>query len=84
MSLTPGRLQLRVEGTDVNVEAVSGNDDGAMFDLSTRDGRKWRVSIADDGQLQAVVATWESGLLADIGEPDWLETACARLRPPAK
>ena len=64
----------------VSVPDIPGPDE--RFDLSTRDGRKWRVAIADDGQLQAVVATWENGSLADIGEPDWLEPAAARLRPP--
>jgi len=66
-------------GDLVTVEHVDTRPDGgARFDLSTDDGRKWRIDLTRDGETE-LVTTWEDGTLADIDRPDWLDAVTARL-----
>jgi hypothetical protein len=74
---------MRVDGIDVEIEPIKPVEDGARFDISTEDDRRWRVDVDAAGNLDAIVATFVDDTLADIERPDWLEEAVARVRPPA-
>jgi hypothetical protein len=66
-------------GIEVTVEHVDTlANGGARFDITAEDGRKWRLDLTRDGQME-VVTTWRDGTLADLDTPDWLDDVTARL-----
>ncbi|MFC6973450.1 hypothetical protein ACFQL1_19950 [Halomicroarcula sp. GCM10025709] len=66
-------------GDVVTVEHVDAlPDGGARFDLSTDDGRTWRVDVTRDGGSE-IVTTKRDGTLADLDTPEWLDDVVARL-----
>lgn len=66
-------------GTEVEVEHIEPRPNGAArFDIEAEDGRKWRVDVGRDGEVD-VVTTWRDGVLADLEVPEWMDDVTARL-----
>jgi hypothetical protein len=66
-------------GDVVTVEHVDTlPNGGARFDLSTDDGRTWRVDVTRNGDSE-IVTTKRDGTLADLDTPEWLDDVVARL-----
>ena len=66
-------------GETVTVEHVKPlSNGGGRFDITTEDGRKWRVDVTRDGGVD-VVTTWEDGTLADLDVPEWMDDVTGRL-----
>ena len=59
-----------------HVESLSTG--GARFDVTADDGRKWRIDVDRDGDVD-VVTTWRDGSLADLDVPEWMDDVAARL-----
>jgi hypothetical protein len=51
---------------------------GARFDITANDGRKWRIDVDRDSDVD-VVTTWRDGSLADLDVPEWMDDVAARL-----
>jgi len=64
------------EVTVEHVKTLSGR--GARFDITTEDGRKWRVDVTRDGDVE-IVTSWRDGTLADLELPDWADDVTAQL-----
>lgn len=74
----PDKMELYT-GDVVTVEHVKPlSNGGARFDISTDDGRTWRVDITRNGDSE-VVTTKRDGTLADLDVPEWLDDVVARL-----
>jgi len=66
-------------GEEVTVEHVKTlSSGGARFDITTDDGRKWRVDVTRDGDVE-IVTSWRDGSLADLELPEWADDVTARL-----
>lgn len=66
-------------GETVTVEHVKPlSNGGGRFDVTAEDGRKWRIDVTRDGDVD-VVTTWEDGTLADLDVPGWMDDVTGRL-----
>lgn len=66
-------------GDTVTVEHVKPlADGGGRFDVTAEDGRKWRIDVTRDGEVD-VVTTWRDGTLADLDVPEWMDDVTGRL-----
>jgi len=66
-------------GTEVEVEHVKSlASGGARFDVTAEDGRKWRIDVTREGEVE-LVTSWEDGTLADLPLPEWIDDVAARL-----
>ncbi|KAA9405958.1 hypothetical protein Har1131_03725 [Haloarcula sp. CBA1131] len=66
-------------GEEVTVEHMKTlSSRGARFDITTDDGRKWRVDVTRDGDVE-IVMSWRGGELADLELPEWAGDVTARL-----
>ena len=77
--MSDDELTLRLHGTEITITYVESRGSGACIDIE-QGGRRWRVEVSAQGELEAIETTWRDGQLADLDQPDWLGDALARTR----
>jgi len=74
----PDTMELYTGETITVAHVESLPTGGARFDITANDGRKWRIDVDRDGDVD-VVTTWRDGSLADLDVPEWMDDVAARL-----
>jgi len=75
----PDEIEMTLHGEELAIELVEPRNSKRVVDVEHDDGRKWRLIVNSQGDIDEVETTWCDGQLADLDQPDWLEDALARL-----
>jgi len=75
----PDEFDMTIYGHDLTVELIEPRNSKRVVDVEHDDGRKWRLVVNSQGEIDAVETTWRDGQLSDLNQPDWLDDAMARL-----
>lgn len=76
----PDEIEMTLGGHELTIEPIKDlSGGGSRLDVEHADGRRWRVDVTSTGEIDEIVTTWQDGELQDLGEPDWLDDALARL-----
>jgi len=72
-------IDMTLYGNELTIELIEPRNSKRVVDVTHDDGRKWRLIVNSQGDIDELETTWRDGQLADLDQPDWLQDALARL-----